>query len=288
MDFTIVTPSFRQLEQLECCIASVADQEGMEVEHLVQDGGTEGFRDFAETMAKRWPDRPGYRRIMASRPDKGMYDAINQGLQKARGNLCAYLNCDEQYQAGVLRRVKELAETNPTDEVWVGDVVVVGEGGQALCQRKVLPPTLRHTWTCHLGAFTAASFFRRRLVEQGLLFNPAYRAAADAEWFVRILRSGRQPRRLGFVCATFTEGKENLGLTPVAQEERSRLNQTAPRWMRTLSWAWVVEHRIRRWLGGCHQRTDVTYSLFLPDANHRTQKMARHLRTSWPGRLWQK
>ena len=102
MDFTIVTPSFRQLEKLAGCIASIADQQGVQVEHLVQDGGTEGFRDFAETMARRWPDRPGYRRIMVSQPDKGMYDAINQGLERAAGNLCAYLNCDEQYEAGTL------------------------------------------------------------------------------------------------------------------------------------------------------------------------------------------
>jgi len=288
MDFTIVTPSFRQLEQLECCIASIADQEGVSVEHIVQDGGTKGFEEFAQKMEERWPDRPGYRRVMVSEPDQGMYDAINRGLKKATGSICAYLNCDEQYQTGVLRRVRELAELNPSDEVWVGDVVVVEDGGQALCQRKVLPPTLRHTWTCHLGALTAATFFRRRLVGQGLLFNPTYRAAADAEWFTRILRSGRQPRRLGFVCATFMEGKENLGLSPVAQEERSRLNQTAPRWMRILSWAWVLEHRMRRWLGGCHHPNDVAYSLFLGDADQRSHRVARRLRTSWPGRLWQK
>jgi glycosyltransferase involved in cell wall biosynthesis len=100
VDFTIVTPSFGQLEKLAGCIASIADQEGVQVEHFVQDGGTQGFQEFAETMAKRWPDRPGYRRIMVSQPDKGMYDAINRGLEKAKGNLCAYLNCDEQYEAG--------------------------------------------------------------------------------------------------------------------------------------------------------------------------------------------
>ena len=288
MDFTIVTPSFRQLGKLAGCIASIADQEGVRVEHLVQDGGTEGFREFAETMAHRWPDRPGYRRIMISQPDQGMYDAINRGLAKAEGGLCAYLNCDEQYEAGTLRRVREIAAAHPRDEVWVGDVVVVGEEGQALCQRKVLPPTLRHTWTCHLAAFTAATFFRRSLIDQQFFFNPDYRAAADAEWFVRVLGSGRQPQRLGFVCASFMERGDNLGLSLVAQEERCRLNQTAPGWMRALSWAWVLEHRIRRWTWGCHRRTDVTYSLFLEKANHRTQKVAHHLRTTWPGRLWQK
>jgi glycosyltransferase involved in cell wall biosynthesis len=80
MDFTIVTPSFRQLEYLECCISSVADQEGVSIEHIVQDGGTVGFKEFAEKMRQRWPDRPNYRRAMLSEPVTGMYDAINKGL----------------------------------------------------------------------------------------------------------------------------------------------------------------------------------------------------------------
>ena len=105
MDFTIITPSFGQLDHLACCIASVADQEGVEVEHIVQDGGTKGFADFAKQMAQQWPNRNGYKRIMVSEQDGGMYDAINRGLKRAKGKVCAYLNCDEQYLPGVLSMI---------------------------------------------------------------------------------------------------------------------------------------------------------------------------------------
>lgn len=140
MDFTIVTPSFRQLEKLECCIASVADQEGVEIEHIVQDGGTPGFQEFSQKLAVRWPDRPGYRRKMISEADGGMYDAINRGLRAARGTWCAYLNCDEQYQANVLQSVQRIADLQPLRDIWVGDALIIGENGEALCQRKILPP----------------------------------------------------------------------------------------------------------------------------------------------------
>ena len=126
MDFTIVTPSFRQLEQLACCIASIADQEGVRVEHIVQDGGTEGFEEFAKRMAKRWPDRPTYRRVMISGPDQGMYDAINRGLKKAAGEICAYLNCDEQYLSGALTTIWQRFQDSPKTDIFLGDVVVVG------------------------------------------------------------------------------------------------------------------------------------------------------------------
>ena len=182
MDFTIVTPSFRQLEQLECCIASIADQEGVSVEHIVQDGGTAGFADFTEKMTKRWPDRTGYRRTMVSEPDQGMYDAINRGLNKAGGAICAYLNCDEQYLSGVLGVVLQRFKGSPKTDLFLGDVVVVDGDGKPICLRKMVTPTLAHTWTCHFAGLTAGIFFRRSSVEKGLLFDTSYRVAADAEW----------------------------------------------------------------------------------------------------------
>ena len=37
MTFPIVTPSFRNSRWLKLCIASVADQQGVELEHIVKD-----------------------------------------------------------------------------------------------------------------------------------------------------------------------------------------------------------------------------------------------------------
>jgi len=288
MDFTIVTPSYRQLDWLACCIASVADQEGVTVEHIVQDAQTEGFAEFAEKMRQRWPDREGYRRVMISEPDNGMYDAVNKGLKRGSGRICAYLNCDEQYLPGALRRVKNQVAADPGPDLWVGDVIVVDSSGQALCQRKVLPPTRRHTWSCHLSALTAATFFRAPVIESNFFFDPSYRAAADAEWFVRLLQAGKKIGRLGLVCSTFVEGDRNLGLSPAALRERERLDRSAPSWIRAFSWFWVLEHRARRWLWGCHKKSDTQYEIYLPAHPRRNSFAAPRLRTSWPNRLWQK
>ena len=97
---SIVTPSFRQLDWLRLALASVADQQGVEVEHIVQDGGSE-----AETLAPMAAN-PIVR--LFSEPDDGMYDAINRGLRRTRGEICGYLNCDEQYLPGTLAKVTEI------------------------------------------------------------------------------------------------------------------------------------------------------------------------------------
>jgi glycosyltransferase involved in cell wall biosynthesis len=288
MDFTIVTPSFNQLDYLACCIGSVADQNGITCEHIVQDGGTPGFSEFAKEMESRWPERPGYRRIMISEKDSGMYDAVNKGLKRAAGTILAYLNCDEQYLPGVLEKVRKIAGIQPSVDLWVGDVIVVDQKGEAICQRKVLAPSLSHVWTCHLPAFTAATFFQRRVIEEGFFFDTSYRAAADAEWFVRLLQKRKTIQSLGFFCSTFTDGESNLGLTSTAAEERKRLNRSAGPLKNGLSWLWVGLHRIRRVVSGCHRPRDIETAFYLRGGMKRTLLQGKQVRSTWPGRLWQK
>lgn len=286
MDFTIITPSFGQLDHLACCIASVADQEEVEVEHIVQDGGTKGFADFAKQMAQQWPNRNGYQRIMVSEQDGGMYDAINRGLKRAKGKVCAYLNCDEQYLPGVLSMIWASFQNNPSADVVLGDVIIVGTDGEAICHRKMVKPGLAHTWTCHFGALTAGIFFREKLVNEGLLFDTSYRVASDAEWFVRVLQSGKKVQPLRRTTSTFMESGENLGLSSAAKEERARLDASAPLYFKVLRPVWVLAHRVRRLWSGAHRSEDVSYGIYLPKESGRKAFTAKRLRTTWPGRIF--
>ena len=286
MDFTIITPSFGQLDHLACCIASVADQEGVAVEHIVQDGGTKGFADFAKQMAQQWPNRNGYQRIMVSEQDGGMYDAINKGLKKGTGKIRAYLNCDEQYLPGALKMVQDFFKNPLNVDLVLGDVIIVGKDGEAICHRKMVKPGLAHTWTCHFGALTAGIFFREKLVTEGLLFDTSYRAASDAEWFVRVLQSGKKVQPLRKSTSTFMESGENLGLSSIAKEERARLDASAPLYFRALRPVWVLAHRARRLWSGAHRSEDVAYGIYLLKQSGRKAFTAKRLRTTWPGRMW--
>ena len=92
--FSVITPSFRMLNWLKLCAASVADQHGVTFEHIVQDGGTGAELD-------EWARTQPSLRCFQER-DQGMYDAINRGIKRATGDIFAYLNCDEQYLPGAL------------------------------------------------------------------------------------------------------------------------------------------------------------------------------------------
>src|SRR6516164_1893097 len=109
MKFSIVTPSFRNSDWLKICIASVADQQGAEFEHIVQDAGS-------DDGTEKWLAQD--RRVKAFiEKDAGMYDAVNRGYRRATGDILAYLDCDEQYLPGALMSVHEFFEQRPHIEV---------------------------------------------------------------------------------------------------------------------------------------------------------------------------
>src|ERR1700682_707990 len=160
LKFSIVTPSFQQLDWLRLAIASVADQEGVEVEHLIQDAGTEGVRQMFDANGELSADAHHKAKLFIEK-DSGMYDAVNRGLKKASGDICAYLNCDEQYLPGALARVEKFFASHPKVDVVFGDVVLVDAEGQPFSYRRVGLPTRQHIRASHLGPLSSATVFCR-------------------------------------------------------------------------------------------------------------------------------
>src|SRR6185369_3175625 len=128
--FSIVTPSFRNSRWLNLCIASVADQEGVRSEHIVQDScSDDGTLDWL----------PGDQRVKAFvEKDGGMYDAVNRGYRRAQGDILAYLNCDEQYLPGALKAVHDFFAQHPHIEVALAGSIIVDGNGSYLCHRHSL------------------------------------------------------------------------------------------------------------------------------------------------------
>lgn len=263
MDFTIVTPSYQQLDWLACCIASVADQEGVSVEHIVQDAGSEGFADFAERMRKRWPDRPGYRRVMVSEPDLGMYDAVNKGLKRGAGEICGYLNCDEQYLPGALQAVRQAMGKEPQAKLLYAGFVVVDAAGRLVTLQQPALLFWPHVATSHLPNFTCATFFRRSFLDQEKAwFDPSFRACGDADWSLQRLRAKTPSTRLFQFVSVFRETGDHQGLSPQGLAEREKIRSAQHAWVRWGAGLWKIRHRLQKLLSGGYGPQSLRYAIW--------------------------
>jgi glycosyltransferase involved in cell wall biosynthesis len=252
--FSIVTPSYRSSAWLKLCIASVADQQ-VAVEHIVQDAGSDDG-----TLG--WLLQDQRVRTFVEK-DQGMYDAINRGLGRARGELLACLNCDEQYLPGALETVAAFFERHPAIDAAFGDVVLADARGQYVCHRRMQTPLKYHTWTCHLSTLSCGTFFRRRIIdEEQLLFDPHLRDGGDGKWMVQLLQRGIRMAALGRFTSVFTFTGANMSVGANARRENRALYLSAPAWARRLRPLFILHHRLRRLFGGLYFQGPFSYEAF--------------------------
>jgi len=255
LKFSIVTPSYRSSEWLKLCINSVADQHGVPLEHIVQDAGSD---DGTLDWLLKDP------RVAAFiEKDSGMYDAVNRGLRRAKGEFVAYLNSDEQYLPGALQEVADFFQRNPNVDIVFGDVVIIGPDGSYRFHRKIFPPSLYHTWASHLSTLTCATFIRRSFLDRhNLYFNPRLRDVGDGEWMVRALQKRAKMASLGKFTSAFGDTGVNMSTKPNAIRELKDHWASAPKWVQWLKPFWIFQHRMERAIRGGYHQTPFSYAVF--------------------------
>jgi len=144
-----------------------------------------------------------------------------------------------------------------------GDVIMVDSNGHYLYHRKMQAPLKYHTWTCHLSTLSCATFFRRRIIfDYGFLFDPRLRDVGDGEWMVRLLRHGVPMAALRQFTSVFTRTGTNMSVGPNARRENRELFQSAPFWARKLEPFFILQHRLRRLIGGMYSQKPFSYEIF--------------------------
>ncbi len=100
---TIVTPSYNQGQFIRATIESVLTQDYPNIEYIIMDGAS---TDDTAAVAAGYADQLTF----ISEPDRGQSHAINKGLQMARGEIVAWLNSDDIFLPGAVRRGVEALE----------------------------------------------------------------------------------------------------------------------------------------------------------------------------------
>jgi glycosyltransferase involved in cell wall biosynthesis len=277
LPISIVTPSYRSSQWLRLCIASVADQEGVEVEHIVQDS-------CSDDGTGQWlPSDPRVKAFIEK--DSGMYDAINRGFAHSTGQILGYLNCDEQYLPGALKAVHDYFAEHPHVDVVFSDTVVADSRGDYICSRYALVPRKNQVWV-RFPILTCGLFVRRHVVKElGIIFDPKWRALGDFFWVLEMVRRGLRIEVLPLFTSLFTDTGDNLCLRPEALRERHLKWQMAPRAAKLLKYFFVILYRIRLAARGSLFASPFRYAMYtLENAGERVTRQVLKPTSFWKGR----
>jgi glycosyltransferase involved in cell wall biosynthesis len=180
MRLSVVIPSYNQARFLGATLDSVLSQGCPDIEILVFDGGSgDGTLSILESYDQRieW----------VSQKDGGQADAINQGLQRATGDILTYLNSDDVYLPDALKTVTNHFEAHPECAALYGDAWHLREDGSIIeryyTEGWSYPRLLDVCYLCQ-----PAVFWRREVMERFGVFDDTLHYAPDYDYWLRVGR----------------------------------------------------------------------------------------------------
>ena len=220
MKFSIVTPNYNYGRFLKKALESVFDQTEGEgaplIEHIVIDGGS---TDDSVPILERWDSfvrgtaaakESRYSFSFISEPDNGQTDAINKGLRRATGDIVAWLNADEWYLPGKLALVAAALAKHPDADFLYGEPLFVDKDGRPIRVRYAHRFSKFVLYGCCCYIASCASFWRRRILDDGFYLDPSYKVIMDGEYYCRISKAGYRFRFLPATIAAFTWHDANI------------------------------------------------------------------------------
>ena len=197
---SVVTITYNAEAVLQRTLDSVLSQSYPYVEHLIIDGAsTDGTLALVEQYREESTEQAAsHEVIVQSEPDRGIYDAMNKGLQKATGDFVLFLNAGDTLPA---TDTLELVMDKADDGVGVlyGNTDVVDGEGNFLYHRRLQPPE-RLSWRSFRQGMLVChqAFYARTEIAKGIPYDLQYRFSADVDWCIRVMKEAER-RRLQLV-----------------------------------------------------------------------------------------
>jgi glycosyltransferase involved in cell wall biosynthesis len=228
LKISIITPSLNQAQYLEEAILSVINQGYPNYEHIVIDGAS---HDETIDILKKYSLISKNLRWI-SEPDEGQSDALNKGLRMATGDIIGWLNADDRYLSGCFFKISEYFFNNPEVDIVYGDYRFINEQGEVIRLRKEIDFDLFILKYLHILYIpSTATFFKRKIIEDGNLFKEDYHYAMDYEFFLRLAIQGYKFVHISEYLADFRwhpKSKSSIAPTKQRYEQEKALFELDP------------------------------------------------------------
>ncbi len=180
MKLSIVTINLNNEKGLVKTIESVVNQLYNDFEYILIDGGS---TDKSLNIINRFENKISF---WVSEPDKGIYDAMNKGIQKSKGDYILFLNSgDVLHDNEVLGHCIKLL---------VGTDIATGKLKIDFNEfSNIVEPHSKIDLSVFINSFIAhpATFFKRELFDNFGFYDISFKIAADLDFFFRVFTQGR-------------------------------------------------------------------------------------------------
>ena len=236
MKVTVVTAVLNDAGHIEQTILSVISQTDIEIEYIIVDGGS---KDGTLELIGKYKDKIS---LLISEPDRGVYDAMNKGIQYSTGDFVCFLNSgDVLLNPSILSKIK-LEELKEKNAIIYGNVIVAYGNIEAL--EKPRPFFNSKMKFKGIGICHQSMFFPGKLIRNEK-YDLSYNIAADYDLAYRLWRKGTEFLYKDITIAKYDWGK-GISSNPYKLLDVYRENaRVCHQQLNPLYWAKMVLEYIR-------------------------------------------
>ncbi len=188
---SIVTPNYNGMPFLKTTIESIRNQDYPNIEHIVFDGHS---TDGSVELLKSYPEIK-----WVSEKDKGQSHALNKGFAIARGEIIGWLNSDDTYTDGAIKKAVNFLLENPSVDMVGTDVNIIDENDFII--GKATGGDVNVFDLLKRNLIKQPSLFMKRVVLEKLSgVNEDFHYIMDQEFWVRAFMNGIRFKYLENEC----------------------------------------------------------------------------------------
>ena len=234
---SIITVVYNGYAFLEATLQSIISQTYTHKEYIVIDGGSD---DGTLDIIRKYANHINY---WVSEPDRGIYDAMNKGMQAATGDYVLFINAGDQLNTHITLSSIFYSVSKEADVIY-GETHLIDKNGKVLGTRSTLssrklPKKLKYQDMRYGMAVSHQSFIVKR--NMAPLYDATYRCSADIDWVIKALKKSRKTVNARMVIAKYLIGGFSIRQQRLCWKERFQVYKTHFGLPKTLlAHGWIV------------------------------------------------
>lgn len=204
---SVVTICYNAEEYIEATVKSVLQQTYSNIEYIVVDGNS---KDNTLIIVNQYKEK--IKKII-SEPDKGIYDAMNKGIDLCSGDWCLFLNSGDYFYAkDTIQKAVELFNDNA--DVIYGDTEYRFDYGNDVLKPKELEKVMDGAFCCHQSTFFKLDTLRK------YKYDLSYKIIADWVLYRKMYLDGK----VFYYIPTIISSFDNINGASTANSVQSFVN----------------------------------------------------------------
>ena len=215
---SVITSVKNGAKTVERCIKSVQSQSGVEVEHIIVDGGSDDntfeiIQDYAPSI------------IYINYPNSTMYEAMNLGVENCSSEYICFLNCDDYYYSTSSLCNLVLSFTKSPDIGLVyGNCIFVSDSHKVLYS--LYPYSKFRYLTARLRLFNVSHptwIIKKSIFKSFKGYDISFKYVSDTDFFLRLIKHNIILQYVNIHVANFEISGNNASKSNEAKKEWRRL-----------------------------------------------------------------